>query len=166
MNPSISPCPVPEEQRPINEYQELKESWFFGWGLVAWGGYLKPLIVLWSLSWLFAGPIAAVSFIPAKQPLQFAIMGAIGAGVVPALALLRLYLGWRYVKTRLLDTTVFYEESGWYDGQVWAKPPEVLAQDRLIVTYQVQPILRRLLITFGVIGGALLTANLVWLAWL
>jgi hypothetical protein len=26
---SVSTCPVPTEQQPVNEYQELKESWFF-----------------------------------------------------------------------------------------------------------------------------------------
>jgi hypothetical protein len=31
-NVSISVCPVPPEQRPVNEYQELKESWFLSLG--------------------------------------------------------------------------------------------------------------------------------------
>lgn len=26
---------------------------------------------------------------------------------------------------RLLSAVVAYEESGWYDGQLWVKPPEV-----------------------------------------
>ena len=30
-----------------------------------------------------------------------------------------------------MEATVPYEESGWYDGQVWIKPPEILIQDRL-----------------------------------
>jgi hypothetical protein len=37
---SVSICPVPQEQRPINEYQELKESWFFSWVTLNWPGYL------------------------------------------------------------------------------------------------------------------------------
>ncbi|MGB1417699.1 MAG: CGLD27 family protein, partial [Synechococcus sp.] len=40
-----------------------------------------------------------------------------------------------------------YEESGWYDGQVWIKPPEVLLQDRLIGTYEIYPGLLRLQMT-------------------
>ena len=46
-----------------------------------------------------------------------------------------------------MEATVPYEESGWYDGQVWIKPPEVLLQDRLIGTYDVYPGLLRLQIT-------------------
>lgn len=33
--------------------------------------------------------------------------------------------GWSYVGDRLLSAVVPYEESGWYDGQMWVKPPEV-----------------------------------------
>ncbi len=163
MNPLLSLCPVPEEQRPLNEYQDLKESWFFGWALCEGWGYVRPLLVLWSLSWLVFGPIAAVSYVPARQPVQFSLFAAIGASVIPVLALVRLYLGWHYVKGRLLNPTVFYEESGWYDGQTWEKPPEVLMQDRLIVTYQVQPILQRLTRTLAVIGGVIGLASAFWL---
>lgn len=43
-----------------------------------------------------------------------------------------------------MEATVAYEESGWYDGQVWVKPPEILLQDRLIGTYEIYPGLQRL----------------------
>lgn len=33
--------------------------------------------------------------------------------------------GWSYVGDRLLSAVVAYEETGWYDGQMWVKPPEV-----------------------------------------
>jgi hypothetical protein len=120
--------------------------------------------VLWGLSWLVAGPVAAVSFSPAKHSTQFVLLAAAGASIIPTLALLRLYLGWRYVKTRLLNTTVFYEESGWYDGQTWEKPVEVLTQDRLIVSYQVEPILQRLSRTFQIVGLAFCIGSVAWWA--
>ena len=163
MNSSVV-CPVPLEQRPINEYQDLKESWFFRWATLDLFAYVKPTIVLWGLSWLVSGPVAAVSFVPAKHPTQFGLLAAAGASLIPALALLRLYLGWRYVKTRLLNTTVFYEESGWYDGQTWEKPVEILTQDRLIVTYQVEPTLQRLSRTFQIVGLLFCVGIVVWWA--
>jgi hypothetical protein len=155
-------CPVPLEQRPINEYQDLKESWFFRWATLDGWGYIKPIVVLWVINWIVAGPIAAVSFAPEKHLPQFLLLGSAGASLIPVLALVRLYLGWVYVRTRLLNTNVFYEESGWYDGQIWEKPPEVLAQDQLIVSYQIQPILSRLQKTFAVIGGAFLASLVTW----
>lgn len=33
--------------------------------------------------------------------------------------------GWSYVGDRLLSAVIPYEETGWYDGQMWVKPPEV-----------------------------------------
>jgi hypothetical protein len=39
--------------------------------------------------------------------------------------------GWSYVGDRLLSAVVPYEETGWYDGQMWVKPPEVNKHDSL-----------------------------------
>jgi hypothetical protein len=58
--------------------------------------------------------------------------------------LLRLYIGWYYIKERLSKASIEYEESGWYDGQIWVKPKKILKQDRLICYYKVFPILNRL----------------------
>jgi Conserved in the green lineage and diatoms 27 len=163
MNSSASVCPVPTEQQPINEYQELKESWFFRWATLELQGYLKPILLLWGLSWLIAAPVAAVSFPLAKYPIQFFLSGAAGAVLFPALALLRLYLGWIYICSRLSQETVFYEESGWYDGQAWQKPLEVLQRDRLIVNYELRPLLQRLKLTFIVILSLLLANGMIWI---
>lgn len=162
MNSSAPVCPVPAEQQPINEYQELKESWFFRWATLELQAYLKPILVLWLLSWLIAAPVAAVSFSPARYPVQFFLSGAAGALVIPTLALIRLYLGWIYICDRLSQETVFYEESGWYDGQSWQKPAEVLQRDRLIVTYQIRFLLRRLQLTFIVVAALILADAMIW----
>jgi hypothetical protein len=163
MNSSAPVCPVPVEQQPINEYQDLNESWFFRWATLKLPSYLKPVLILWSLSWLVSGPVAASSFPIAKYPMQFFLSGAVGAMIIPGLALLRLYLGWVYVRDRLSQAEVFYEESGWYDGQVWIKPEEVLQRDRLIVTYQIQSILKRLRLTFAVLAVLFLGSGLIWI---
>lgn len=89
-----SRCPVPVEQQPINEYQDMRESWYYSWGSRDLAGYLKPIVVLWLLSWLFAGPTAAASFHPAKEPLLFGLSAAMGAFTLPLLALIQLYIGW------------------------------------------------------------------------
>ncbi len=162
MESSVSICPVPAEQQPINEYQELKESWFFSWVTLDLRGYIIKLAWVWGWSWLVAGPVAAASFVPKKYLVQFILCGTAGAGVFVALTLLRLYLGWSYVRNRLLSERIFYEESGWYDGQTWTKPPEILTRDRLIVSYQVQPIVQRLKRTFGFIVLFFFGGSLIW----
>ncbi len=161
-NASVSICPVPQEQRPVNEYQELTESWFFSWGTLDWPAYLAKLAWVCGWSCLISGPLAAASFAPLKYPVQFALMTAAGAGFILGLALLRLYLGWFYVRSRLANPTVVYEESGWYDCQAWPKTPEVLVQDQLIVNYELEPILKRLRQTFYGLVSLLVAGGLIW----
>ncbi|QZZ20666.1 CGLD27 family protein [Leptothermofonsia sichuanensis E412] len=159
---SVTGCPVPSEQQPLNEYRELSESWFFRWAMLDLPAYLRKMAWVWGWSWAIAGPVAAASFPPAKYPVHFFVMGAGGASLLLCLVLLRLYLGWAYISSRLSDSKVFYEESGWYDGQIWSKPPEVQLQDRLVVTYEVKPLLQRLRKTLSVFAVSLLGGTFLW----
>jgi hypothetical protein len=158
----VSVCPVPVDQRPINEYQDLKQSCFFGWSSDRPRPYLTRIITIWASSWLIVGPVAAASFDPLESPGRFSLVGVAGANFVLGLILLRLYLGWAYVCDRLLSQSVVYEETGWYDGQSWTKPAEEWAKDRLIGSYQVQPILRRLGYTLGFLFSLTLLGGGVW----
>ncbi len=151
---SVTICPVPPDQRPINEFQALQESWFFGWSRIENQNFWRLIILFWVLPWSISGPVAASSFPWEDYPLVWVLTAAAGANVGISLIILRLYLGWGYVGKRLWGETVIYEETGWYDCQAWEKPPEELAKDRLIVTYQVNPIMQRLgrlLLGFGAV---------------
>ncbi len=159
---SISSCPVPADQQPLNEYRELSESGFYRWGLLPVAQYTRKLLWVWAWGWLVAGPVAAGSFPIGKYPLKFTLLASAGASIFVWLTLARLYVGWFHVRSRLNSPTIFYEESGWYDGQVWEKPAEVLTQDRLVVTYQVQPVFRRLHWTVWVLGAFFLAGSLLW----
>lgn len=155
-------CPVPVEQIPIKEYESMSKSWFYSWGARDVRGYLVPIISLWLLSWVVVGPMAAVSFVPSKMPPQFIISASLGALLLPTLALVQLYIGWLHVCDRLCQTSVPYEESGWYDGQFWDKPEDVINQDRLIADYQVKPLMKRIKKTFAVILGIISFSLVTW----
>lgn len=155
-------CPVPVEQIPIKEYESMSESWFYSWGSRDVRGYLFPVISLWLLSWLVIGPMAAVSFPPARLTVQFLISASLGALLLPTLALVQLYIGWRHVCDRLSQASVPYEESGWYDGQFWDKPDEVINRDRLIADYQVKPLMQRVKKTFAAILGIVSLGLVTW----
>lgn len=71
--------------------------------------------------------------------------------------------GWSYVGDRLLSAVIPYEESGWYDGQMWVKPPEVLARDRLLGAYKVKPVIKMLKQTLVGTGALLVTATLLFI---
>nr|WP_041640171.1 CGLD27 family protein [Trichormus azollae] len=162
MRASVFDCPVPTEQQPLNEYEELKNSWLFRDTTLTWGNYTKKIFWIWGWSWLVAGPVAAASFPPQKHIFYFILCGSAAASVGLVLLLMRLYLGWFYVRDRLYSPTVFYEESGWYDGQTWTKPQEVISRDRLIVTYEIKPILQRLQITFAGLALMYLIGTILW----
>ena len=57
---------------------------------------------------------------------------------------MRLYLGWNHIFKRLNSEKVEYEESGWYDGQIWIKPLNLKEKESLIASVEVKPILKNL----------------------
>ena len=67
-----------------------------------------------------------------------------GSLISPILLLSRQWLSWVYIYKRLNSENIEYEESGWYDGQVWEKPIDWRAKDLLIAQHQVKPILNHL----------------------
>jgi hypothetical protein len=137
-------CPVPQEQRPLQEYQQLCESWFFRWPIHSLGGLVAAL----GSGWILLLPIAiivATGSVPLRHnPVQLVIAAAVAALLLPLLLLTRQWLGWSYVQRRLVREKIIYEESGWYDGQEWEKPLDWRQQDLLVAQHQVKPILVRL----------------------
>lgn len=151
-------CPVPWEQQPVNEYQMLNETGLFAWAtdpLLSFGIRISAVTV--GVSALVGYPIVSLS-INAEQEFLKCCMGALCGGILAATVVtLRLYLGWAYIGNRLFSATVEYEETGWYDGEVWVKPPEVLARDRLLGSYKVKPALLRTKVTLVGLAISLLS---------
>ena len=141
----MSVCPVPAEQQPLRQYEELLASWFFRWPSTSFAALSRRL----AQGWLLLLPITllvATGSIPLRHdvPRLFAA-GAVSALVLPLLLLVRQWLGWTYVHRRLMRERITYEESGWYDGQEWEKPLEWREKDLLIAQHQVRRVLGRLL---------------------
>ena len=147
MNDSEYVCPVPKEQRPLNEYKKIKESNNFIWCINGKAIYVQSLFYMFISSLILSSLLLILSSFSFTNIKYFFIYSLIGAIISMIFLCLRLYLGWNYIYNRLMEATVPYEESGWYDGQIWIKPPEVLIQDRLIGTYEIYPGLSRLHLT-------------------
>lgn len=155
---------VPFEQRPVNEYSSLKDSTLYSWAELSPGSFFLRLGGLWLATFVTLGvPIAAASFNPSKDPLKFVLAAGTGTLFLVALIVLRIYLGWSYVGDRLLSAVIPYEESGWYDGQMWVKPPEVLARDRLLGSYKVKPVIKMLKQTLVGTGALLVSGVLLFI---
>lgn len=143
-------CPIPIEQQPLNEYFSLKDSWLFSISTYKWKIYLQYIIRIYFILFLsiflvmlFFQPLKNIDNIVKTLCLDCLIIDTIIMFIC-----VRMYLGWSYVCKRLLSATVFYEESGWYDGQIWIKTSESLMQDRLIGLYEVTPSIYKIQYTF------------------
>ena len=148
---------IPEPQRPVNELQAIKGGALTAWATLSTAGFTGRLaLVFCGMFALLGGPIAYQTFDPAAQMPEFVLAGTMGSLIIVAIVLVRIYLGWSYIGARLLSATIEYEETGWYDGERFVKPPEVLARDRLLGTYEVTPVMRRLKATMASTGGGLL----------
>ena len=157
-------CPVPAEQQPINEYEKLKESWLFDWGILSIGKYSQKIAWVSFWSAILAVPLAMSVFVPQRDWLHCVLSSAIGICSLTGIFILRIYLGWQYIKDRLKSDRIFYEESGWYDGQTWLKPTTMLNRDRLVASYEVEPILSRFQKTYGLLAGIIILNSLIWFA--
>lgn len=137
-------CPVPKYQRPLTEYNDLKNSFTFSWTKEKSYPFSKTVLIFFIILILFTSVIVINSHGQEKNDITSFLQITTSALGMFNLWILRLYLAWKYIYDRLMNATVSYEESGWYDGQTWVKTNEVLIQDRLVGTYEVLPIMNRL----------------------
>lgn len=137
-------CPVPQKQRPINEYMELVQSNFFNWPIQKEDVLVQKILKSFSFFFVFFFPFSNLFHNLNQSWISLFLVNASCTILIIFLILLRLLLAWTYIKKRLYSPSVLYEESGWYDGRVWVKSKTILVQDRFIYTYQVLPAIKKL----------------------
>ena len=137
-------CPVPQNQRPINEFNSIRNSWIISWPFLERNIFYRKL----TFSWLFTTPISLIISYGSdylKNNIYELIFISITASLAfPVLLLIRQWLSWAYIYKRLNSENIEYEESGWYDGQTWEKPISWRAKDLLIAQHQIKPVLNHL----------------------
>ena len=146
-------CPVPKEQRPIQEYMELVQSNFFNWPILAEVLFRQKLIKIFLGFFIISLFLSNLFFNQNQLTIKFLLINSVITIILIWLIIIKLLLDWNYIKQRLYNSTVFYEESGWYDGRIWIKSKNILIQDRLILTYQVLPVIKILNNTFKLLSG-------------
>tara|TARA_B100000242_G_scaffold240737_1_gene180818 strand:+ start:309 stop:803 length:495 start_codon:yes stop_codon:yes gene_type:complete len=143
-------CPVPKEQQPTNEFIELSKSSIFSWPKTK-KSLLLVLIKFWAGSFVLFLVISSGSIYFKSSLLKYVLLSFFSSLSIPLLISIRLYLGWNHVFKRLISERVEYEESGWYDGQVWIKPLVLKEKESLIASKEVKPILKNLVQIFSII---------------
>ena len=145
-----SKCPVPREQQPTNEFIELSRSIIFSWPKTK-KSLISILIKFWLSAFVLFLVIASGSIYFKTSLLKYILLSFFGSLSIPLLITIKLYLGWNHVFKRLTSEKVEYEESGWYDGQVWIKPLVLKEKESLIASIEVKPILNNLIQIFSII---------------
>ena len=156
-----SKCPVPREQQPTNEFIELSKSKIFCWPKTK-KTLILILIKFWAGAFVLFLVISSGSVYFKTSPLRYILLSFFSSLSVPLLLSIRLYLGWKHVFKRLTSARVEYEESGWYDGQVWTKPLVLKEKESLIASMEVKPILKNLIQIFSFISVLALSGILLF----
>ena len=156
-----SKCPVPREQQPTNEFIELSKSMVFSWPKTK-KSLTLILVKFWIGSFVLFLLISSGSVYFKTSLLKYILLSLFSSLSIPLLITIRLYLGWNYVFKRLTSERVEYEESGWYDGQVWIKPVILKEKESLIASNEVKPILKNLIQIFSIISVLALSGILIF----
>jgi hypothetical protein len=138
-------CPVPEDQKPINEYIALKENFFTSWTALSNADYIKRCL------FFFFSSISFISLFNLNELtkdffhpfLTNLLISSFFNFIFFLIVLLRIYA----IEKRFTIARLFYEEASWYDGQIWEKPTTLIKNDKLINQYFLNPIKLRLLST-------------------
>jgi hypothetical protein len=132
-------CPIPEDQKPINEYIEIKENPLFTWSTLKNKEYYSKLFFIY-IFFLFI-------FLP-FQFTEFNLNQIISLFFYSLtfflLFLIVIYLRWKEIQLHFNKARLFYEEASWFDGQIWEKPFFLIKNDKLISSQKIEPILQRL----------------------
>nr|YP_010336225.1 hypothetical protein MW609_pgp068 [Chroodactylon ornatum]UNJ14631.1 hypothetical protein [Chroodactylon ornatum] len=137
-------CPVPILQQPRNEYNTLRQANLFAFTLLPSFNYYLRLFTFLCFGMILLAPFVALNVSAPQDPISSVLIDIKISVIILLMILLRTYLGWSYICKRLLSAIIVYEESGWYDVEIWVKAPLDLAQDRLVAEYTVKPILKRI----------------------
>ena len=156
-----SKCPVPREQQPTNEFIELSKSVIFSWPKTK-KSLIIVLIKFWIVAFFIFLVISSGSIYFKTSIYKYILLSFFSSLSVPLLISIRLYLGWNHIFKRLNSEKVEYEESGWYDGQVWLKPLVLKEKESLIASLEVKPILKNLIQIFSIISVLALSGILLF----
>lgn len=137
-------CPVPFDQQPLNEYISLKNSCFFSLFVLPVNKYVNTILSISVVVSILFFPLVLTTCSNPVNIFSCFLFDILIVTCVIIILLIRLYMAWSYVLKRLESATVFYEESGWYDGQMWIKTVDSMTKDRLIALYEISPYIYRI----------------------
>jgi len=145
-------CPIPEEQKPINEYIALKENNLTNWITLPKKQYLISVLrgfftlFLICLTFTFQTVESINQLLTTIQKTTFFTLLSLFFVVIYVIS------NWKQVDSRFNTSRLIYEEGSWYTSEIWEKPISLIKNDKLISTQIIQPILSRNISFLGLVG--------------
>ena len=137
-------CPIPDDQKPINQYIELKENLITNWTTLSTKKYEKKIFSFYSL---FFSIISLFQFSSLKGIDYLFDWVLYNLNITTSFLLFFFLINlsrWFQIKSQFEKARFFYEETSWYDGQIWEKPFLLIKNDKLINTQKINPIIKRI----------------------
>lgn len=137
-------CPVPEEQKPINEYIGLKENFLTGWTTLSTNSYENKIRDIFFKAFFVICCFQISHFQGIYYGLEWLLENIWWTTNFLLFFLLVILSRWIETEKRFQEARLFYEEASWYDGQIWEKPLAIIKNDNLIRTQKIQPMIQRI----------------------
>lgn len=134
-------CPVPDEQKPMNQYIELKETTFLSdifqtskKNLKVFRSIFFPFFFAINIQFLFFPSTVFQEFVSSIQTVF----------LIRLFIFFLIFLRWKDIYVSFCNSTIIYEEASWFDTQFWEKPFFLIKNDKLLATQKIRPQLQRL----------------------
>lgn len=138
-------CPIPEGQKPINEYINYKQNFlttlinstkkektFIKWYFFI---FLSILLLFFLNNFVFS-------------PIKLLFENFFLTNLIIFFFYFINFIKWKNLQKRFKDSRIIYEEGSWYDSQIWEKPFLLIKNDKLIESQKIQPILQNIFRNF------------------
>jgi len=142
-------CPIPDDQKPINQYFSLKENILFNLLGINKTNYFSKILLNYILFFILITPFTFL-FKLNKQIFLFNSLFSIN--IILIFFIINFVL-WLQLLNQFRNARLFYEEGSWYDGQFWEKPIELIKNDKLIIQQKIKPIIKRIIKAITLLMG-------------
>ena len=134
-------CPIPDDQKPINQYFSLKENILFNLLGINKTNYFYKILINYILFFILITPF---TFLFKLNKEIFLFNSLFSVNILLIFFIINFVL-WLQLLNQFRNARLFYEEGSWYDGQFWEKPIELIKNDKLIIQQKIKPIIKRII---------------------
>ena len=142
-------CPIPDDQKPINQYFSLKENILFNLLGINKTNYFSKILLNYILFFILITPF---TFLFKLNKEIFLFNSLFSINLILIFFIINFVL-WLQLLNQFRNARLFYEEGSWYDGQFWEKPIELIKNDKLIIQQKIKPIIKRIIKAITLLMG-------------